>query len=127
GWRAPRAGDRRFLILRPHGSIGWYDLNQGLANHQSYLIAQEDSSIQRFEKRIVAYPQIELPKDILNRRKPFILDCPPIITPPTFAKRFQYAEQLRIWQDVLEVCSNAKTFIFLGYSLPQDDYLTRAA
>lgn len=127
GWQPPRTRDRRFLILRPHGSMGWYDLSQGIANEDSYLIAQEDSRIPRFDKRIVAYPQIELPKDILNEEKSFVLDCPPIITPPTFAKRFQYAEHLRIWQDVLEVCSEAKTFIFLGYSLPQDDYLTRAA
>ena len=27
----------------------------------------------------------------------------------------------------MEVCSRAKQFIFLGYSLPQDDYLTKAA
>jgi hypothetical protein len=28
---------------------------------------------------------------------------------------------------VLEVCGNAKEFVFLGYSLPKDDFLTRAA
>ena len=53
--------------------------------------------------------------------------CPPIITPPTFSKSFEYPEQNWIWQDVLEICSNARQFVFLGYSLPQDDYLTRAA
>ena len=127
GWRTPRVRDKRYLVLRPHGSVGWYDLSQGIANKDSYLIAQEDTSIPRFEKRIVSYPQIELPSDMLDEENSFFLDCPPIITPPTFAKQFQYAEQLRIWQEVLEVCSEAKTFVFLGYSLPQDDYLTRAA
>jgi len=51
----------------------------------------------------------------------------PLIMPPTFAKRFEYPEQQSIWRDVIDVCRDAREFIFLGYSLPPDDFLTRAA
>ncbi len=47
--------------------------------------------------------------------------------PPTFAKRFEYPEQQNVWRDVLEVCRGAREFVLLGYSLPPDDFLTRAA
>lgn len=114
------------LILKPHGSVGWYDVQQGIGNKDAYLIAMTDNRIERYDKRIIAYTALERPRDIdgsFHR----VLACPPVITAPTFAKRFDYVEQQRIWQDVLEVCRNAKDFVFLGYSLPKDDFLTRAA
>jgi hypothetical protein len=126
-WRPPTKREERYLLLRPHGSIGWYDITCGLGNAGTYLIADEDRRVHRSHKRIVSYPEIGWPID-LGSGKPFSkLACPPMITPPTFAKRFQYKEQHRIWSDVLEVCSKAREFLFLGYSLPPDDYLTRAA
>ncbi len=126
-WSPPSKKEERYLLLRPHGSVGWYDITCGIGNRWTYLIANEDHRIPRSQKRIVAYSEVGWPRD-LGSRKPFSkLACPPIITPPTFAKRFQYKEQHRIWRDVLEVCSRATEFVFLGYSLPADDYLTRAA
>jgi hypothetical protein len=32
-----------------------------------------------------------------------------------------------IWRDVIDVCEGVTEFVFLGYSLPRDDFLTRAA
>jgi hypothetical protein len=116
----------RFLILRPHGSMGWYDLLLGLSNQDMFLIAEGDDRIPRAEKRIFVYSDIELPRDIINGQE-LTLDCPPVIMPPTFAKCFAYREQLQIWQDVLAACREATEFVFLGYSLPKDDFLTRAA
>jgi hypothetical protein len=55
------------------------------------------------------------------------MECRPVIMAPTFSKRFKYEEQRWIWGDVLEVCRHATQFVFLGYGLQQDDYLTRAA
>ncbi|NLX94709.1 MAG: hypothetical protein GXY83_00895 [Rhodopirellula sp.] len=117
----------RFLVLKPHGSIGWYDLAQGIGNEDMYFIADhKDRRIDRFDKRLVSYGEFDLPKDI-GRRGVFAVECPPVITPPTFAKRFPYREQALIWRDIIEVCGRADEFIFLGYSVPPDDYLTRAA
>jgi len=114
------------LVLKPHGSIGWYDLQQGIANTGAYLIIA-DHDVPRYERRIVSYSQNELPMDLDGETPHSPLSCPPVITAPTFAKRFEYVEQHRIWQDVIDVCSAATEFVFLGYSLPRDDFLTRAA
>jgi hypothetical protein len=127
-WRShlERGKRKRFLILRPHGCAGWYDLLHGLSNDDIFLTAEDDDRIPRAEKRIISYSSIELPKDLMNNPTP-AFDFPPVIMPPTFAKHFAYPEQLQIWRDVLAVCREATEFVFLGYSLPQDDFLTRAA
>jgi hypothetical protein len=116
-----------YLNLKPHGSIGWYDVKQGIGNSDAYFIAGADKRISRANQRILSYVENELPVDIDGETPHSPLACPPVITSPTFAKRFEYAEQHIIWQDVLKVCREAGEFIFLGYSLPKDDFLTRAA
>lgn len=124
-WRC--AATPETLILKPHGSVGWYDIQRGIGNPNAYLIAMTDDRIPRYDKKIVSYMDNALPLDVGGETAHSVLACPPVITAPTFAKRFDYIEQQRIWQDVLEVCRNAQDFIFLGYSLPRDDFLTRAA
>ena len=124
-WQARKG----ILILKPHGSIGWYDVIHGIANEDTSFIAEGDERLSRDKRRILSFYEAERPVAIESdedKRKEMYF-CPPVITPPTFAKSFEYPEQNWIWQDVLEICSNAKQFVFLGYSLPQDDYLTRAA
>jgi hypothetical protein len=127
-WRSyPRRRRKgRLLVLRPHGSVGWYDVMQGLGNDQMFFIAEDDERVPRSKIRIVAFPGVELPLDLVSGRFQ-AFDFPPVIMPPTFAKRFVYEEQLQIWEDVLAVCTAATEFVFLGYSLVPDDFLTRAA
>jgi hypothetical protein len=116
-----------FLVLKPHGSIGWYDVAQGLGNSGYYLVADHsDERIARDEKRLISLWDIELPREIRTNQK-LPLSCPPIITAPTFGKRFPFPEQRLIWSDVIDVCRHAEEFVFLGYRLPKDDFLTRAA
>jgi hypothetical protein len=117
------------LILKPHGSIGWYDVIRGIGNKDNFFIAEGDERLDQYERRILSFYEIERAVTIESEQKKrkVMYFCPPVITPPTFAKSFEYVEQNWIWQDIMEVCSNAKQFVFLGYSLPQDDYLTRAA
>jgi len=124
-WQARKG----ILILKPHGSIGWYDVIRGIGNKDTFFIAEGDERLSQHGRRILSFLEVERPVAIEsdeNRREEMYF-CPPVITPPTFAKSFEYPEQNWIWQDILEICSNAKQFVFLGYSLPQDDYLTRAA
>lgn len=117
------------LILKPHGSIGWYDVARGIGNKDIFFIAEGDSRLSQYARRIISYYGIERPVTIESQKskQQIMYYCPPVITPPTFAKSFEYEEQNWIWQDVIEACSTAKQFVFLGYSLPKDDYLTRAA
>jgi hypothetical protein len=119
---------RRFLLLKPHGSVGWYDVAQGLGNKKLYFIADRvDSRIPRNQKRLVSFTENKLPLDVHEENRERTLRMPPVIMPPTFAKSFQYPEQQCIWRDILDVCSGAEEFVFLGYSLENDDFLTRAA
>jgi hypothetical protein len=120
------AVERNVLVLKPHGSIQWHDVSQGIGNREMYFIARGDGRIPRAKLRVVSYVENELPLDI-DRRAHSRFACPPVITPPTFSKKFEYPEQQSIWQDTVHVCGRATEFVFLGYSLPRDDYLTRAA
>lgn len=115
-----------FLLLKPHGSIGWYDVAQGINNDEVSFITDGDQRLERSRRRVISFPRPELPRD-LDGGQHHYFDCPPVITPPTYAKRFVYEEQRLIWQDVIDVCRDAEQFIFLGYSLPTDDFLTKAA
>ena len=105
-------------------AAGWFDVAEGISNREAYFICEYDPRITRRSRRIMAYYEIESPKTIGGGEG---IDCPRVMTPPTFAKRFDYREQQFVWQDVIQVCSGAREFVFLGYNLRPDDYLTRAA
>lgn len=113
-------------LLKPHGSIGWYDVQQGVRNDPTYFIAEDDERVPRAKQRIVSFTEIELPRD-MDGESHSPLACPPLIAPPTFAKTFDYCEQQRVWEDVIDATRQADDLIFLGYAMPKDDFLTRAA
>jgi len=123
GWSGPN----EYLLLKPHGSVGWYDIGQGLRNQNLYFIVSDaDERIRHNKRRLISYEAFRLPLTH-GSVNPHTLTCPPVISAPTFAKQFKYEEQRLIWSDVIEVCKQANEFVFLGYSLPTDDYFTRAA
>lgn len=113
------------LLLKPHGSINWYNGTE-IHNRDCYFIADGDLRVAPPRRRLVAYYPIERPKRLDGQSRFGPYECPPLIAPPTFAKRFSYIEQQCVWQDVIQVCEEAREFVFLGYSLPIDDYLTKA-
>jgi hypothetical protein len=115
------------LMLKPHGSASWYDAGHGIRNKRSYFICGNDYRIPRRERRIISYFAARMPVLLGADAEAHLFGFPPVITPPTFRKEFEYAEQQVIWRDMATVMSGADEFIFLGYSLPPDDYLTRAA
>jgi hypothetical protein len=102
-------------------------VRQGIGNKDAYFIAGSDNRIGRSQRRVLAYDENELPVDIDGETAHGPLSCPPLITAPTFDKRFEYVEQHRIWRDAIEICEAAREFVFLGYQLSKDDSLTRAA
>lgn len=122
GWRGRNVG----LILKPHGSISWYDLVQGVYNSDIYFVAGGDTRLRNDQRRLIAYPEMQHPV-MVGGGDHGVLECPPAIAPPTFSKRFNHMEQQLIWQDAITVCAQASEFVFLGYRVPKDDFLTRAA
>ena len=135
-WRNLGDDDGTALMLKPHGSVGWYDVGvrtpttnkpaSRLKNRLGYYVASDDPRISAESLRIRSFYNIEMPISRGGKRFGFF-EAPPAIASPTFAKKFEFAEQQLIWSDVVTACSRAKEFVFLGYTLPPDDYLTRAA
>lgn len=126
-WKNGDKDQKNYLLLKPHGSANWYDVAQGIDNKYKFYIADNDRRIPKEKKRIISYYEVEQPVMIAERRKRHPrLHCPPVITPPTLGKRFSYLEQQLIWRDVIDVCREATEFVFLGYRIGRDDYLTRA-
>ncbi len=123
-WENDPSAKMPYLLLKPHGSAGWFDIAEGISNAGAYFICESDPRIARRERRIISYIEVEAPMPIGGGES---IECPRVITPPTFAKRFHYPEQQLVWQDVIAACSGATEFVFLGYTLRPDDYLTRTA
>lgn len=114
------------LVLKPHGSVTWYSITSGIFSAID-PIAWDDARLAAGERRLVGhYYEDRLPEDREDHRIAK-LDVPPAIAPPTFAKRFDLPEQKLIWADLVTACRSASEFVFLGYRIPEDDFLTAAA
>ncbi len=59
-----------FLVLKPHGSIGWYDVVQGIHNDDAYFIAANDDRVERAKRRIIGYLELDPPVDIDGHKHP---------------------------------------------------------
>lgn len=114
------------LILKPHGSVTWYPITSGIFSGID-PIAWKDRRLPINERRLVGYFYEEhLPED-REDHEVGKLEIPPAIAPPTYLKRFDLPEQRLIWADIISVCRSAREFVFLGYRMPDDDFLTAAA
>ena len=121
-----RRRDPSILLLKPHGSIGWYDVINGLANEEPYFISEEDARVNG-RRRIMSFLEFEMPRRLNDDLAKDAVLIPPIITSPTFVKRFEFEEQRLIWADIEEVCRDASEFVFVGYAMAPDDFLTLGA
>lgn len=102
------------LLLKPHGSLNWYDATQvgKVKPHRRVTIfehREEDKCIEAFLR----------PRAIKSGRG---TRYTPLIMPPTYFKNFTdqpiFIELLKRCTDML---STAKKLVFLGYSLPAAD------
>src|SRR5262249_37425910 len=64
-WLKAGPKDGGILNLKPHGSVGWYDIRHGIGNANAYFIAEnDDQRVPRYQRRILAYDENEQPLDI---------------------------------------------------------------
>ncbi len=101
------------VLLKPHGSLNWYESSQiqKVAAEKRITIfegATSDGCIEAFLR----------PRGITSKvgRK-----YTPLIVPPTFLKDFKRPIFQTLWKRCTDVLSTAKEIIFLGYSLPTAD------
>jgi hypothetical protein len=50
----------------------------------------------------------------------------PLIVTPSYAKNYRNLQLAAIWREALQTLANAEEWVFVGYSLPDDDYAVRA-
>lgn len=110
-----RNGDNCSLLLKPHGSLNWFDGKQAAKIKSKYkecLATERDNSTYVFSK-------LRSPISKVGRK------YLPLIIPPHFMKEFNYAGFRKVWNASVSKISTASEVIFLGYSMPASDFHAR--
>src|SRR5262249_14772617 len=100
-------------LLKPHGSLNWYeedDVNPVSAEKFIELHAKsgEHPAVKAFV----------LPRHIISKTK---RRYTPLIVPPTYIKDFSRPISVKLWKRCTEALSRANNIYVLGYSLPEAD------
>ena len=101
------------LLLKPHGSLNWYEASQ--------ITKVEE------EKRITIFPHADEAERIQAFLHPRAIkskvgrNYTPLIVPPTYLKDFARPIFRMLWNRCTDVLSTPKKLVFLGYSLPTAD------
>jgi len=104
--------DKRFTLLKPHGSIDWFEKSaiRGLV---------PEKKVGRLDDELYYYPRF-------NRAEhPKLKEVPPVIVPPVALKEFEFDFLKRTWRFVYRAVSDATEFHIIGYSLPREDQFAR--
>ena len=101
------------LLLKPHGSLNWYEATQTekVSGENLIEIFPHDDPKERIEAFL--YPR-EIKSKVGRRYTPLVI-------PPTYLKDFHRPIFRQLWRRCTETLSTAKELIFLGYSLPPAD------
>jgi len=105
-WYLPIKPKARVTILKPHGSINWFDRNQMPIRRQLSLVLGKNISVYR---------------DIGSSRN----NVMPYIIPPTINKVFETKEIMKIWKGVYRSLCRADEVFVIGYSFPLEDLHAR--
>ena len=101
------------LLLKPHGSLNWYNSRDVKHVAKSQRVAIFDD--QRPGERVEAFRSPRPIRSKVGKR------YNPLLVPPTYLKDFKRPIFQRLWNNCTNVLSTPKTLIFLGYSLPSAD------
>jgi hypothetical protein len=101
------------VLLKPHGSLNWYDSSQ-----MRKVSAGSHISIFRHSDANECIEAFIHPREIITKvgRR-----YTPLIIPPTFLKDFGRPIFRTLWQRCTGVLSDTENLFFLGYSLPAAD------
>jgi hypothetical protein len=103
--------DNAICILKPHGSLDWYDSKRvSIKRDLVFPLDENFGRIQVF-KRFRA-PRISRP-------------IVPVILPPVVNKKIVYRELQSIWRDAWLALRHATEIYVIGYSLPPEDLHAR--
>jgi|SRR5882672_2958281 len=104
------------VLLKPHGSLNWFEHEQG-----QHLVGSKRILLHRTKRprgggnAIYAFREFRAPVSSAGRR------YTPLIVPPIHLKRFEKPVFRALWRNCTSLLSTAKTVTFLGYSMPSAD------
>lgn len=103
--------DDRICILKPHGSLDWFDRKDVAKIKKDLLfpLNEDFGNIQVFRRF----------------RAPKIPAVVPVILPPVVNKKIEYKELESIWRDAWLALRHAAEIYVIGYSLPPEDLHAR--
>lgn len=107
-----RSNNNNLIILKPHGSINWFQTTREIKKESSnYAPLNKEKTIYKYKH---FYTQVGEP-----------LKFQPFIVPPTMLKLYESPFLIRIWEEATISIKNADKLIFIGYSLPKEDQFSR--
>lgn len=105
------------ILLKPHGSLNWYEENQ-IKN----ITVDKRINIFSRSKSGNNVDAFLYPRGITSR---IGKNYTPLIIPPTYLKDFSRPIFQSLWKRSTDLLSTAKNIYILGYSLPKDDLQAR--
>jgi len=101
-----------FYLLKPHGSIDWFEAKSLRGTAAERAVKKHDSSISY-------YPYFKISKS------PDLLGHLPVIVPPIYNKKFRHSFLNKVWTSVYKAVSKATELTIIGYSMPKEDQFAR--
>jgi hypothetical protein len=103
--------DDSICILKPHGSLDWYDSEEvSIKSDLVFALNEKYKRIQVFKR--FRPPRISRP-------------TVPVILPPVMNKKVVFKELESIWRDAWKALRHAREIYVIGYSLPPEDLHAR--
>ena len=101
-------------LIKPHGSLNWYEESSGrpLKSSKKFRLCGSGPD------KVYAFRPYRAPTSTRRRYMP-------LIVPPVYSKEFHGELFTRLWQQTVSVISTASEVRFLGYSLPSADFHAR--
>lgn len=111
-YRYSRKKSADFVLLKPHGSVDWFE--------RTKLKGMKcEKKVEKHDDELCYYPNFD------HSENPELGRVAPVIVPPVSSKNFKYRFLHRIWGDVLRSVSDATEMHILGYSLPREDQFAK--
>lgn len=101
------------VLLKPHGSLNWYEENPGTKIKEKLRVKIFDSD--GAGQDVYAFKRFRAPRTKEPRR------YMPLIVPPVYMKDFSKPIFRRLWHHCTEILRQAEKVVFLGYSMPEAD------
>ena len=114
------------ILCKLHGSVNYFDVNRREIDILGVTTSLTGDRKSIGQSHIQSNRPEILMVDCLWSLQVKYVDLVPAIIPPTYAKLQAYAWLRKTWATAFKLITNAKTLIFIGYSMPPSDGFMQA-